>query len=188
VAKIEDKETAIIEAAIQVFAERGFWNTPTSVISRTARVAEGTLFNYFATKDDLINAVYLHIKLELAEELMASLRTKKTFREKMRDNWDRYIDWGIRNPEKFNVIQQIRTSFKLNQQARTQGTEPFQEIERLIKESIAKGEIRDYPVEYLGAMMDAQAAMTIRLLAMNPKATAEYKQIGFEVLWNGVTK
>jgi hypothetical protein len=43
-------------------------------------------------------------------------------------------------------------------------------------------------VEYLGAMMDAQAAMTIRLLAMNPKATAEYKQIGFEVLWNGVTK
>jgi len=52
--KAADKEKAILEAAVAVFAERGFWNTPTSLISKTAGVADGTLFTYFATKDDLI--------------------------------------------------------------------------------------------------------------------------------------
>ncbi len=185
-AKIEDKETAILKAAIAVFAERGFWNTPTSLISKTARVAEGTLFNYFATKDDLINAVYLEIKRELAKELMGSFHARETFRDKMRDNWNRYIEWGLRNPEKFNVLQQISTSFKLDADVKAQGMEPFAEIERLARESIAKGEIHDYPVEYLGALMDTQTAMTVRLMAMNPQA--DYQRIGFEILWNGVAK
>jgi AcrR family transcriptional regulator len=186
--KIEDKEKAILEAAITVFAERGFWNTPTSLISKTAHVAEGTLFNYFATKDDLINAVYLDIKNELAEELMSSFRAQKTVREKMRANWNRYIEWGVQNPDKFNVLQQISTSFKLDANIRAQGMEPFAEIERLARESIAKGEIHDYPVEYLGAFIDTQAALTIRLSMMNPNMQAEYQHIGFEILWNGVTR
>ena len=187
-AKIEDKEKAILDAAVTVFAERGFWNTPTSLISKTARVAEGTLFNYFATKDDLINAVYLAIKGELAEELMGSFFAHETFRDKMRDNWNRYIEWGIRNSQKFNVLQQISTSYQLDANVKAQGMEPFVEIERLARESIAKGEIHDYPVEYLAAMIDTQSAMTVRLIGMNPQQSAAYKRIGFEILWNGVTR
>ena len=37
------------QAAVEVFSERGFWNTPTSLVSKTAGVADGTLFTYFNT-------------------------------------------------------------------------------------------------------------------------------------------
>jgi len=56
--KSEDKRNAILDAATRLFAERGLTAAPTSEISKQAGIAEGTLFTYFKTKDDLINALY----------------------------------------------------------------------------------------------------------------------------------
>jgi len=69
--KSEDKRNAILDAATRLFAERGLTAAPTSEISKQAGVAEGTLFTYFETKDDLINALYREIKLELADAMMS---------------------------------------------------------------------------------------------------------------------
>src|SRR5215469_10275127 len=49
----EKTKQAILAAALALFAEKGFYNTTTKAISRKAGIAEGTLFNYFSTKEDL---------------------------------------------------------------------------------------------------------------------------------------
>jgi AcrR family transcriptional regulator len=54
--RVENKEKtrqAILRAALDLFAGKGFYCTTTKAISRKARIAEGTLFNYFETKEDL---------------------------------------------------------------------------------------------------------------------------------------
>lgn len=52
----EKTRRAILRAALELFASRGFHRTTTKTISRKAGIAEGTLFNYFRTKEDL--AIY----------------------------------------------------------------------------------------------------------------------------------
>ena len=49
----EKTKQAILAAALNLFAEKGFYRTSTRAISRKAGIAEGTLFNYFETKEDL---------------------------------------------------------------------------------------------------------------------------------------
>src|SRR5215472_15821186 len=54
--RVENKEKtkrAILNAALKLFVEKGFYQTTTKAISRKAGIAEGTLFNYFETKEDL---------------------------------------------------------------------------------------------------------------------------------------
>lgn len=51
--KKESTRQAILRAALALFAEKGFYTTTTKAISRKAKIAEGTLFNYFQTKEDL---------------------------------------------------------------------------------------------------------------------------------------
>jgi AcrR family transcriptional regulator len=54
--RFENKEKtrrAILAAALELFARDGFHETTTRAISRKAKIAEGTLFNYFETKEDL---------------------------------------------------------------------------------------------------------------------------------------
>lgn len=53
VANKERTKQAILRAALELFARHGFFGTTTKAISRKARIAEGTLFNYFKTKEDL---------------------------------------------------------------------------------------------------------------------------------------
>jgi AcrR family transcriptional regulator len=44
----------IIKAAAQLFAEKGFHRTTTHDIAEAAEVSEGTLYNYFESKDELL--------------------------------------------------------------------------------------------------------------------------------------
>ncbi|MDQ0200087.1 TetR/AcrR family transcriptional regulator [Neobacillus ginsengisoli] len=53
------KHWEIIEAAIRVFSEKGFSAGRTSEIAKEACVSEGTIFNYFKTKNDLLQALLL---------------------------------------------------------------------------------------------------------------------------------
>src|SRR5580704_9107907 len=49
----EQTKKRILAAALQVFREKGFDHATTREISKIAGIAEGTLFNYFKTKEDL---------------------------------------------------------------------------------------------------------------------------------------
>ena len=51
------RPSEIIEAAIAIFAERGFGAARLEDVARRAGVAKGTVFVYFPTKDDLFRAV-----------------------------------------------------------------------------------------------------------------------------------
>lgn len=186
--KVQDKHKAIIDAAVRVFAERGFWDTPTSLISKTAGVADGTLFNYFATKNDLINAVYLEIKKDLAEKMLSGLHAHQTPKDKMRHIWNGYIEWGVYNTDKFKVMHQIGQTYDLEQQIREQSIEPFVEFERLANELVANGVFKEYPLNYLGALLDAFTVTTVQIVSADTNQLAYYQTVGFEILWNGVTR
>jgi AcrR family transcriptional regulator len=55
--KQTDKQQKIVESAIKIFAEKGYANTSTSEIAKTAGVAEGTIFRHYGTKDNLLLSV-----------------------------------------------------------------------------------------------------------------------------------
>src|SRR5439155_14870597 len=50
----EGKRERILEAAIKVFAAEGFYNAKVSQIAQAAGVADGTIYLYFKSKDDLL--------------------------------------------------------------------------------------------------------------------------------------
>lgn len=53
-----DKHQRILDAALKVFAAKGFYNTKVSEIARTAGVADGTIYNYFKSKDDILISLF----------------------------------------------------------------------------------------------------------------------------------
>lgn len=52
------KRDAILRAAIDVFAERGYFNAQVADIARVAGVAAGTVYLYFRSKDDLLISIF----------------------------------------------------------------------------------------------------------------------------------
>jgi AcrR family transcriptional regulator len=185
----EDKRNAILDAATRLFAERGLTAAPTSEISKLAGVAEGTLFTYFKTKDDLINALYREIKLELADAMMSDFPRKKNIRTKLRHVWDRYVNWGIANPRQRKVLAQLTVSEALTKESRDAGSAPFVEFQAMIRDAIEQRVFRnDVPVELISKSLAALVEATIDLTESNRARAKQYRDSGFQMFWAGITK
>jgi AcrR family transcriptional regulator len=74
---IEARRAQILDAAAVVFAEKGFHRATTKEIARTAGVSEGTIYNYFDSKADLLIGIMTrlaeleHLDQELADALQS---------------------------------------------------------------------------------------------------------------------
>ncbi|MFD3261606.1 TetR/AcrR family transcriptional regulator [Paenibacillus lentus] len=55
--KLTDKQIKIIQAAVEIFAEKGYAASSTSEIAQKAGVAEGTIFRHYKTKKDLLLSI-----------------------------------------------------------------------------------------------------------------------------------
>src|ERR1700709_797483 len=52
------KHDALLRAAIDVFAVRGYFNAQVADVARSAGVAAGTVYLYFRSKDDLLVSIF----------------------------------------------------------------------------------------------------------------------------------
>src|SRR5215211_2149483 len=67
----------IVKAALDLFQTKGFDATTTKAIARKARIAEGTVFNYFKSKDDIA----LHFFEQEVDQAMAAVRENPRLRK-----------------------------------------------------------------------------------------------------------
>lgn len=185
--KSEDKRKAILSAAAEVFAERGL-SAPTSAISTQAGIAEGTLFTYFPTKDDLINALYRELKVELAEAMLSGFPRKKSIRHRLQYVWGRYVEWGVANPIRHRALVQIEVWGGLTKESKAAGSEPFSEVEAAAQAAREQHILRDLPHDFVAAIMNSLAEATMHYMRTHPAEADHYRKSGFEVLWAGITR
>ncbi|MGJ5819040.1 TetR/AcrR family transcriptional regulator [Paludibaculum fermentans] len=185
--KSEDKRNAILAAATQVFAQRGL-SAPTAAITTQAGIAEGSLFTYFKTKDELINALYRELKLELADAMLAGFPRKQSVRHRLQHVWNGYVDWGMHHPEGQMVLRQIQVWGGLTEESKAAAGAAFGEFERISEDAVAQRLYRDMPLPFLLGALASLADMTMEFMRRNPEQAAEYRSHGFELFWAGVTR
>ena len=56
--RTQDKRQRILDAALKIFARRGFYTAKVAEVAREAGVADGTIYLYFANKDDLLISLF----------------------------------------------------------------------------------------------------------------------------------
>jgi AcrR family transcriptional regulator len=71
--RVDDKRRLILDAALRVFAERGYHGTAVPEVAQTAKVSTGTLYHYFESKELLVNEVYRDAKTRLRATLLHEL-------------------------------------------------------------------------------------------------------------------
>ena len=190
-ARVNDKRTQLIEAAIDLFAKEGFWNTPTSRIAKHAGVATGTLFNYFESKDALIDAVYMQLKQEWATHIMQGLPESEGAKACLEHFWFRFIEWGLRFPERYTLKMQLGLSNLVSAEAQKRQGEEMALGYTLIEQGIADGVLIDIPADYFGAILLAQLEAAVQYAMqheLSDMSLTKHITAGFEAFWSGVAK
>ncbi|AKB85254.1 TetR/AcrR family transcriptional regulator [Methanococcoides methylutens] len=187
--QIKDKRTAIMDAALKLFTERGFHGTTTAQISKDAGVATGTLFNYFPTKEELINSLYFEVKGRLSSCIKKGIDPEASFETKMRKLWSNTIQCGVSNPEEFHFIGQFGSSPYITKITREEAMKEYEFIRALVEEGFSNGRNKDYSME-LAMMIFYHSSGAVVNLIINSGRLDDMNEIieeGFQLLWRGLS-
>jgi AcrR family transcriptional regulator len=100
-----DKKEDILEAALDLFVERGFHGTSVPSVAEKARVAAGTIYHYFDGKDALVNAVFQRWKQAMVAEILRGFPFEGSPREQFRTVWDRMANFALEHPRGFAFVE-----------------------------------------------------------------------------------
>jgi TetR/AcrR family fatty acid metabolism transcriptional regulator len=81
---IVDKREAILRAAIGVFAHNGYFNSKVADIAREAGVADGTVYLYFKSKEEILHSIFDRSVEEAIAEARKQLDQISDPKEKLR--------------------------------------------------------------------------------------------------------
>jgi AcrR family transcriptional regulator len=179
----DSKRKAILDAAKILIAERGVAHTPTSAISNAAGIAEGSLFTYFASKDELLNELYLEMREDF--DLTNYPRDGDT-KTRLRCIWDTFIDLGVRQPARLTIMRQIRATGMLLKENETPGKMVVEVLDAL-RDATEGGQFRDGSLELLVLLLRAHAEATIEYIVAHPEMEASSRELGFNLIWRGLT-
>jgi TetR/AcrR family transcriptional regulator, fatty acid metabolism regulator protein len=96
--RAKTRKDRIMDAALRIFAEKGFQNATITEISKEAGVSEATIYEYFGTKEDLLFAIPEKISNETFEESSKVIPFIKGVEGKMRAILLSYVQLYQMNP------------------------------------------------------------------------------------------
>ena len=183
----EEKREAILAAAAELVAQHGT-GTATAKIARAAGIAEGTLFTYFPTKDNLLDQLFLGLETELAAALQAATGRKAAPREHVRQLWNALIDWSIAHPAKHRALRQLKVVDRIAGGNRRATDALFVDVRGMLDHALTGHVAKDLAPAWLHRLLNAMAEMTLECIAREPKKREQYKKTGFEVFWKGIAR
>jgi TetR/AcrR family transcriptional regulator, fatty acid metabolism regulator protein len=151
-----DKPQQIIEAAVRVFARRGYYNSRVSDIAREAGIAAGTIYLYFKTKDDILVTLFRDKMAEFVGALRKAIAGEPDAASKIHRLVSLHFAMLEENPDLAEVVQvELRQGQKFFRGASSQEIGAyFALIGSVLEEGVAQGRFRsDLPIKVATKML-----------------------------------
>ena len=133
-----DKRVRILDAAVTVFADRGFFQSRVSDIADAAGVAGGTIYLYFKSKDDVLISLFEDRMEKIIERVKTELALVSDAESKLRVFVDQHLSMVQQHPQLAEVlIVELRQSSKFMREYRpVKFSEYLDLIESIVQEGV----------------------------------------------------
>lgn len=175
----------ILATALRLFTQYGVDATPTSRISKEAGVSTGTLFHYFPDKDNLVGALYLSIKKELAGAVRCNDDSSMPTKERIVQGMRGYIAWGVTNPLKVRFLDQCYNYPGIGEDVQKAVYDEFSWMAGLIESAVREELVPDLPAEFHAMMVYQITSGILALIASGTSGMSndEIIESGLAMFW-----
>lgn len=184
---VVDKREAILDAALALFVERGFYGTAVPEIADRAGVGAGTIYRYFESKEALVNAIYRHQKQTFAHVVLNDFPPSTTTRELFRTLWMRMAKFATANPDAFVFLELHHHARYLDEESRAVETRMTALFTSLVTAKQAQGELKaGAPRLLMGLVMGAFVGVIRSCVDVDqPLAEADWK-LAEQCVWEAI--
>jgi AcrR family transcriptional regulator len=109
-APTKDKRAIILQAALELIAERGFHGAPMSLVAQRAGVSAGIIYHYFDSKEALIHALYRQIEADFSRALLVGSPQSLPVAEAFTQIWLNAYRFYRDHPHEARFLEQYKHS------------------------------------------------------------------------------
>jgi TetR/AcrR family fatty acid metabolism transcriptional regulator len=140
--RVADRRTELLDAAVRVFAEKGFHATRVGDIAAEAGVAHGLLYHYFRSKEEVLDTVFRDTWSALVEETRRIEESDAPLHEQLRLFARIYLGSWLATPELVRVlVREVARGPEVGSRVAEIG-ELFDLLRRIVENGQARGEVR----------------------------------------------
>ena len=165
------KKEIILKTSLELLVKQGIQETPISQISKESGVAVGTIYHHFESKIEIINTLFLDLKKEYAEVLIANtgnLLTDKTrTKEVFTIVWNNVFNYYMNNENKFRFLVHIGSLPIITPQSVTEGKKGHDPIIKHIKASIKNKTYKPVGTRLISETIHSNIVMVVQLALQN---------------------
>jgi TetR/AcrR family transcriptional regulator, fatty acid metabolism regulator protein len=137
-----DRRRQILEAAVKVFAEKGFHASRVGDVAEEAGIAYGLVYHYFKSKEDLLETIFRTTWTEMLARVHEVEEAKIPAAEAVRQVTALILRTWRRDPELVRVLVREVTRNQHVQQEVEEITSAMEALERIIRKGQESGEFR----------------------------------------------
>lgn len=172
-----ERRQRLLEAALDLFAERGFSRTPIELLCSTARVTTRHFYEHFESREAVLVALYDRIMLDTRRVVAeALLRESQTPRERMEAALRAFVDGCTQDPRRTRIlcVEVIGVSSEMFDRRRAAIHEFAGVLNSFTRALVANGELpdRDYFRTCIGMIGAIRELMTEWLIS-DPRGPIE---------------
>jgi AcrR family transcriptional regulator len=108
--KSSDKRADVMQAALELMAEKGFHGAPMAEIAEKAGVGAGTIYRYFENKDVLITELHRELEQKISATILEGYPVERPLRERFLYLIGELLRYLIVHPLHFRYIEQFFNS------------------------------------------------------------------------------
>jgi AcrR family transcriptional regulator len=183
-----DRRETILNTALKLFVAKGVNNTSTAEIAKAAGIATGTLFLYFATKQELLDELILRIGRDLANSINQQLDPAFSARETFWQIWNSSLQCFLKDMDTYLYVQQVRDTGLISAAAGLESNKFFTFYYAAIQKGFEEKSIKPYPTDLIGGFLYQGIVAVMNHIRMQPdrENVDEIIRQGFEIFWDGI--
>jgi AcrR family transcriptional regulator len=188
-----DKRRLILDAAVRVFAKRGFHTSRVGDIAEEAGVAHGLLYHYFSSKDEVLETIFRETWTDLLGAVADVEASVDSPREQLRQVAAILLRSWRRDPDLVRVlVREVTRSAELDRRVGDIGR-AFAAIEHIVRRGQEEGEFREEldarlaSVVFYGAIDEILTGWVLGLLPDGDADVTRAEQLVVDVVAGGLS-
>ena len=188
----EEKRRLILDAAVRVFARKGYHTSRVGDIAEEAGVAHGLLYHYFRSKEELLETIFRETWRDVLDAVRAIEETDETARERLAGIAKILLRAWKRDPDLVRVLVREVTRSSHLQRRIDEIDAAFSGLERIIARGQADGEFRNdvdprmVTYVFYGALEEILTGWVLGQLEDGDEQVAQAEQTLIEVVCGGL--
>lgn len=185
----KDKRDCIIQSALQLIYERGFHDSPVSLVAKNAGVAAGTIYTYFENKDALILEINKYVAKLIMEYISSRDEQQLSFEKRFFAYWNNLKEFYELYPEIHGFYDQFVNSPFNSEEVQNSPNPWYEWAHQFFQSGVDSGEIKNINPTIVAIMVNTNVNSIVRI-SINyknklAKSNTDLSEIP-TLIWDGI--